>query len=235
MDAALSLPSHGEQQVSLCSSRSAVPTAHSCMYAHACGAVSAIAWRTVCKSLLFPQRSTHSSLVCMCMHVQLSLPSHCEQAVSLCSFCSAAQHSQLTRVYVHACGAVSAIAWGTASKSLLFPQRSTHSSLVCMCVHVELSLLSHGEQAALPGAQHSQLIRVHAALSLLSHVEQEVSNAAEHAHLHRVCSVHKLLVCGLWCSHDCVVRVVQTTNCEGKGVLLTCSLGMRVHMHLYVT
>jgi hypothetical protein len=47
-----------------------------------------------------------------------------------------AQQSQLTRVYVNTCGAVSAIAWRTGSKSLLLSPDSTHSSLVCMCMRL---------------------------------------------------------------------------------------------------
>jgi hypothetical protein len=135
--AALSLPSHGDQEVSPCSHRSETVTAHSCVCAcmHACGAVSVIAWRPGCKSLLFPQRSTHGALVCMCMHAALSLPSHVEQYVSLCS----SSNGTLTAysfVYVHA------------------------------CMHAALSLPSHGQQAvslcsSRSAAQHLQPTRAY--------------------------------------------------------------------------
>jgi hypothetical protein len=86
-------------------------------------------------SLLFAQRRTHSSLVYV--HAALSLPWHDKQHVSLCSSCSAVliAHSCM-------CGAVSAMVWQTAGKSLLFAQRCIHSSLVH--VHAALSLAWHG-------------------------------------------------------------------------------------------
>jgi hypothetical protein len=110
----------------------------------------------VCKSLLFPQRSTHCSLVCMCIHAALSLPLHGEQGVSLFSSRSAAltAHSCV-------CACVSAIAWRTVRKFLLFPQRSTHSSLVCMCMHAALSLPSHGEQAVSLCSSRSEALTAH--------------------------------------------------------------------------
>jgi hypothetical protein len=156
----------------------------------ACGAVFAIEWRPGCKSLLFPQRRTHSSLVCMCMacgavcaiawrtacksllflqrsaaltahscvcawYAALSLSSHGEQHVSLCSSCSAAQHSELTRVYVYG---MPVIALRTGCKSVLFPQRSTQSSLVCMCT---ACLPSHGDQQVSLCTFHSATLTAH--------------------------------------------------------------------------
>jgi hypothetical protein len=130
-----------------------------------CGAVFAIAWRTGCKSLLFRQLSTDSSLVCMRMaygalslpshgeqevslcsslraaliahscvcawRVALSLPSHGEQEVSLCSSRSAGAHSCVCALHA----ALSLPLHGrTGCKSLPFQQRSTHGSLVYMCM-----------------------------------------------------------------------------------------------------
>jgi hypothetical protein len=156
-----SLQSHNEQAVSLRSFLSTALRAQSCVCA--CGAVSAIAWRTGCKSLLFPQGSTHCSLICVCAwHAALSLPSHGKQAVSLCSSRSAALTSRSCACVWHV--ALSLPSHGEQEVSLCSTHSSIHSSFVCVCAwHGAFSLSSHGEQRVSlcsSTAQHSQLTRV---------------------------------------------------------------------------
>jgi hypothetical protein len=142
MRAALYLPSHGEQAVSLCCYRRAALTAHSCVCA--CTRRASLHGEQAVSLCSYRRAASHSLLMCMCMHAALSPPSHGYQEVSLYSYRRVALtvHSCM-----HACDALSLTAWRTGCKSLLLSPRSTHSSLVCMCMHAARSLPSYAEQA----------------------------------------------------------------------------------------
>jgi hypothetical protein len=141
MHTALSLPSHGEQEVSLCSYRSAALTAHSCVCAcmRRCRC-HRVASRLYVSALIGTQRSQLIRVYVHTCRAALFLPSHGEQAVSVRSY-------NRTELTTHSLCMLPS--HGEQRVSFCCYRRAAFTAHSCVYVHAcgaALSLPSHGEQ-----------------------------------------------------------------------------------------